>query len=133
MNERVGRAFIAAGALSGFVAVGAGAFGAHGLKPHLSADHLATWETAAHYQLIHSVMLVVVGLAGERLGTGVVVWSGRLFGVGILLFAGSLYALAVAGVRVLGAITPFGGLCFLAGWLCLAAAAMKSGPPPAER
>ena len=114
------------GAISGFVAVAAGALGAHALRAQLSAERLATWETAAHYQLIHSVMLVLVGVIGARSRSKAVSWSGRLFVAGILLFSGSLYALALTGTRILGAVTPFGGICFLAGWLCMAIHAVRS-------
>ena len=114
------------GAINGFVAVAAGAFGAHGLKTHISAERLATWETAAHYQLVHSVMMVVVAMAMESRSDSRRMSSvGWLFLAGIILFSGSLYALSLSGFRILGIITPFGGVSLLLGWLMLAACAFK--------
>lgn len=103
-------------AIFGFLAVALGAFGAHGLKD-LLARHgtTAIWETAALYHLVHSaVLLFVAGREPLRRAA----WS--LFAAGILIFSGSLYLLAFTNVRWLGAITPIGGLCLLAGWLALA-------------
>lgn len=113
------------GAISGFVAVAAGAFGAHALKARLAPDLQAVFETGARYQMYHALALVVVGallaravpeareIASLRL-------AGSLFLAGTLLFSGSLYVLALSGQRWLGAVTPLGGLCFLGGWLALA-------------
>ena len=103
-------------ALAGFFAVVFGAFGAHGLKAVLAQNGtLAVWQTAALYHLVHAVVLLV-------LAQRAVVARGpfALFGAGIVIFSGSLYALAVTNVQWLGAITPLGGLCLLAGWLALA-------------
>ena len=99
----------------GFVAVALGAFGAHGLHDLLEKNaRLATWETAVLYHLTHAaVMLIIATLRPLR----VVAWW--LMFTGILIFSGSLYALALANVKWLGAITPVGGLCLLAGWLAL--------------
>lgn len=109
------------GGLNGFLAVALGAFGAHSLKERLGAlNTLAVWQTASHYHVIHAVALLVVALLAMNLtNTRWIRAIGWLFLVGILLFAGSLYALALTGVKVLGAITPFGGLCFLAGWILI--------------
>jgi uncharacterized membrane protein YgdD (TMEM256/DUF423 family) len=100
--------------------VAAGAFGAHGLRGRLAADMLAVWETAARYQLYHALALLAAALAAARWpGAG---WAaaGWLFVAGIVVFSGSLYLLAWTGTRWLGAITPIGGACFLAGWAVLA-------------
>ena len=103
-------------ALAGFLAVALGAFGAHGLKAVLAQNGtLAVWQTAALYHLVHAVVLLVLA---QR--TVVVRVPFVLFGAGIAIFSGSLYALAVTNVKWLGAITPLGGLCLLAGWLALA-------------
>jgi uncharacterized membrane protein YgdD (TMEM256/DUF423 family) len=105
-----------ASAVVGFCAVALGAFGAHGLKPLL--ERLQTtdaWHTAALYHLVHSVVLLLVATR-EPLGRAA--WW--LFFAGIVIFSGSLYLLAVTNARWLGAITPVGGLCLLAGWLALA-------------
>lgn len=109
------------GGLNGMLAVGCGAFGAHALKERLEALNTATtWQTASHYHLAHALALVLVALLCDRLkSTKILRGVGWLFLGGILLFSGSLYALALTGVRVLGAITPLGGVCFLAGWLLL--------------
>jgi uncharacterized membrane protein YgdD (TMEM256/DUF423 family) len=111
-------------AISGFLAVAFGAFGAHGLKTILDANGMLTvWQTGALYHLVHSVVLFALS---QR--TAVARLPFALFGIGIILFSGSLYALAATNLRILGAITPFGGLCLLAGWLALA----LKPPPPAN-
>jgi uncharacterized membrane protein YgdD (TMEM256/DUF423 family) len=106
-------------ALMGFLGVALGAFGAHGLKDILTRhETLATWQTAVFYHLIHAVMLFI--LARQRpVPTGP--WLS--FFIGILIFSGSLYVLAITNMKWLGAITPFGGISFLAGWLWLMLAA----------
>ena len=113
------RLFFALGAASAMVAVGAGAFGAHGLRARLSPDLLAVFETAARYQMYHALALLAVGWAAARWPGPWPVRAGWLFVTGTLLFSGSLYALALTGVRWLGAITPIGGVALLAGWTCL--------------
>src|ERR1051325_592862 len=113
------RTFFLLGALSAFVGVAAGAFGAHGLKERLSAEMLAVFETGVRYQMYHAFALLAVGWAAAR-GPGA--WAkaaGWLFVAGPLRLSGSLYVLSLTGLRWLGAITPLGGLAFLAGWLCL--------------
>jgi uncharacterized membrane protein YgdD (TMEM256/DUF423 family) len=111
-----------AGAVSGLLAVGLGAFGAHGLKKVATAEALGWWQTAAHYHLVHAVALVLVGvLAAERAGAGRAGWA---FLAGTVLFSGSLYAMALGAPRGLGAITPIGGLAFMLGWLLLAVAGL---------
>lgn len=113
------RLFFALGAASALIGVAAGAFGAHGLAERLPADRLAVWETAARYQLFHAVALLAVAWATTRWPGATASAAGWLFVAGTLLFSGSLYALSLTGIRWLGAITPFGGLAFLAGWACL--------------
>ena len=113
------RLFFALGSASALVAVATGAFGAHGLRARLSPDLLAVFETAAHYQMYHALALLAVGWAVIRWPGPWPVRAGWLFAVGTLLFSGSLYALALSGMRWLGAVTPLGGLAFLAGWTCL--------------
>ncbi len=119
------RLFAGIGALSALSAVAAGAFGAHALRERLGADLLATFETGARYQMYHALALFVVAWAAGR-WTGAVPqtqWAGWLFVVGTVLFSGSLYALALTGVRAWGAVTPIGGVAWLAGWALLAWAA----------
>ncbi|HEY7956363.1 MAG TPA: DUF423 domain-containing protein [Polyangia bacterium] len=119
------RLFLFLGALSGFLSVAAGAFGAHALKERLSPELLSVWHTGATYQMFHALALVAVGILIARAPQVALSWSGWLFVAGTVLFSGSLYALALSGVRVLGAVTPLGGLCFLAGWANLAWAAWR--------
>lgn len=114
------RLFFGLGSLSGCIAVAAGAFGAHALRARLTPDHLAVFETAARYQMYHALALLAAAWAAARWPGTLSHWAGWSFVVGTLLFSGSLYALALTGVRWLGAITPLGGLAFLTGWACLA-------------
>jgi uncharacterized membrane protein YgdD (TMEM256/DUF423 family) len=114
--------FAVLGALSGFVAVAAGAFGAHGLRARLAPDMLQVFETGVRYQMYHVLPLFAVAWL---LKEGPCPWAlraGWSFVAGTLLFSGSLYALALSGIPTLGAITPFGGVALLAGWLMLALA-----------
>jgi len=118
--------FLTLGALSGFLAVGAGAFGAHALKARLAPDLLAIFETGARYQMYHALALVLVALVQVKAApSALLAWSGWLFVAGTVLFSGSLYVLALSGVRWWGAVTPLGGLAFLAGWALLAAAGLR--------
>lgn len=114
------------GASFALLAVALGAFGAHALRDRLSADALAVFETGVRYQMYHALGLLAVGYAAQRWNGSLPTWAGGLFVAGIVLFAGSLYALALTDVKVLGAITPFGGLAFLAGWACLVVAAFRA-------
>jgi len=116
----VSRLFGVVGAFAAFVAVAAGAFGAHTLRGRLDAEALAVFETAARYQMYHALGLLLIAALGDRMAGPWATGAGWLFVAGMLLFSGSLYALALSGIRALGAITPIGGLCFLAGWLLLA-------------
>lgn len=108
------------GALFGFAGVAAGAFGAHALKGIYAPDRMEIFETAVRYQLIHALALLAVGPAGAPS-------AGWAFLAGILIFSGSLYLLVLTDTRWLGAVTPIGGLCLLAGWLLLAFAAYGRG------
>jgi uncharacterized membrane protein YgdD (TMEM256/DUF423 family) len=124
MNERQ---LILAGAINMFIAVAAGAFGAHGLKQILSAEMLAIWQTAVTYQMAHALGLLAVALLLPRLQSGLAAWAGSSMLAGIVIFSGSLYVLALTGIRMLGAITPLGGVAFLLAWGLLAAAAYRNG------
>ncbi|MCF8564075.1 DUF423 domain-containing protein [Alicyclobacillus tolerans] len=111
---------IALGAVFAFLSVALGAFGAHGLKQKVSAEELAVFQTGAQYQMYHSLGLILIGTLVDKFPNGhLAVWSGWLFVVGIVLFSGSLYLLTLTKKRALGAITPLGGLAFLAGWALL--------------
>ncbi len=120
------RVFTVLGALSAGIAVALGAFAAHGLKSRLAPDMLATFEVGARYQMYHALALLGVAFAASRWGGGGIAAAGWLFVAGTILFSGSLYLLSTTGVRWLGAITPFGGLCFIAGWLVLAWAVLTA-------
>ena len=106
--------------MAGFLGVALGAFGAHALKTRLSPDLLAAFETGVRYQMFHVFALVAAAWGWARWPSRVFSVAGGLFLAGILIFSGSLYLLALTGARWLGAVTPLGGLAFLAGWLCLA-------------
>ena len=120
------RLFFVLGALAALIGVTLGAFAAHGLKSRLDPTALTTFETGVRYHMYHALALLAVAWAATRWPGGAVNASGWLFAAGIVLFSGSLYALSLTGMRWLGAITPLGGLAFLAGWLCLAWAAWKA-------
>ena len=119
------RLLFALGAASALISVGAGAFGAHTLRARLSPELLAAFGTGARYQMYHALGLFVAAWAATRWPGPWAVRAGWLFVAGTLLFSGSLYALALSGVRWLGAVTPFGGMAFLAGWACLVLAARR--------
>lgn len=118
---------IGAGAFALATGVAAGAFGAHGLKRILNADMLAIWQTAAHYQLVHGLGLLVLAALAQYLDSRLAAWSGGLMMAGIVVFSGSLYVLALSGLRGLGALTPVGGLLLIFSWLALMLAAWR-GP-----
>jgi uncharacterized membrane protein YgdD (TMEM256/DUF423 family) len=119
--------FLFLGSVNGFLAVALGAFGAHGLKGKLDPSMLTVFQTGVQYHLAHALALALVGVAAAWLpGSSSLRWAGWLFLAGIILFAGSLYALGITGHRWLGAITPFGGTAFLAGWVLLSIAALKA-------
>ncbi|MCB9663157.1 MAG: DUF423 domain-containing protein [Alphaproteobacteria bacterium] len=109
--------------LAGALGVALGAFGAHGLKGVVTDPHLLeVWDTGARYHLIHALALLAVAAHPARPA-----WAGGLFLAGIVLFSGSLYLMTLTGFRWLGAVTPLGGLCFIAGWLVLAFARSGGG------
>ena len=113
------------------LAVAAGAFGAHGLRNKLDAYSMSVYEKAVFYHFVHALGILLIALLARTgaitpLGQGRAAW---LLFIGILIFSGSLYALAVSGVRTLGAITPIGGVAFIAGWLILAYEAIRAQRP----
>jgi uncharacterized membrane protein YgdD (TMEM256/DUF423 family) len=113
--------FLVLAGVNGFIAVSLGAFAAHGLKSMLGPDLLATFQTGVQYHMYHSLALLAVGILVLQFPaqTGLRI-AGFLFLAGIIIFSGSLYILALSGIRWLGAITPIGGVAFLAGWALLA-------------
>ena len=115
------RRLIGWGALLGMLSVAIGAFGSHILKPRISEHYLQVYETGVQYHMFHALALILIGLAAGQWGESVrLCWAGRLMVAGVILFSGSLYILSISGIKVLGAITPLGGVCFIAGWICLA-------------
>jgi len=117
------KVFITLASLSGMLAVAFGAFGAHALKNRLDDYAMGVFQTAVQYQFYHSLALLAVGvIALSHPQAALLRSSGWLFALGIVVFSGSLYVLSFSGLRWLGAVTPIGGLAFIAGWACLAAA-----------
>lgn len=115
------KTLVAVGAINAAMSVGAGAFGAHGLRQRLEPRALEIFETAARYHMYHALAIVlcaVIATSGART-------TGWIFQTGIAIFCGSLYALALTDIKVLGALTPIGGLAFLVGWLYLAYSAIR--------
>ena len=112
----------AVSAVLGALAVGLGAFGAHGLEGAVSAGRLETWRTGASYHLAHALAGVVAGLAAGLRQSGAALWAAWLFVAGAVVFSGSLYALVLLDLAVLGAVAPLGGLLLIAGWAALAVA-----------
>lgn len=120
--------FIIAGAINGFLSVALGAFGAHLLEGKVADKYLATWDTAVQYQMFHSLALIAIGIlmSSKVLGQlSTLNTAGYLILAGIVIFSGSLYVLSLTGISILGAITPIGGVAFLAGWIMLIVAAVK--------
>ncbi|MEK1842122.1 DUF423 domain-containing protein [Pseudomonas sp. NPDC086112] len=119
------RGFLMLAAFFGFTGVALGAFAAHGLKSRLSAEYLAIFHTGVTYQLVHTLALLGVALLATQIPGRLITWAGASFAIGILLFSGSLYLLTITGISKLGIVTPFGGLAFLVGWVCLGLAAWR--------
>jgi uncharacterized membrane protein YgdD (TMEM256/DUF423 family) len=120
--------FVVLGALAGAAAVALGAFGAHALKARLTPDQLAVWQTAVQYHFWHALALVAIGIiiSAALPGSTTLRWAGWLMVAGLVLFSGSLYVLVLSGARWLGAVTPLGGAAWIAAWLLLAWAALRS-------
>ena len=122
------RTFLLVGALAGFIGVAFGAFGAHALRGRLSPEMLAVFETGVRYHVVHALAVIAAAwaahaapqAAGPR-------WAGAMFALGVLLFSGSLYLLVLTGVTTWGAVTPLGGLAFIAGWIALATTRLPRG------
>ncbi len=125
------RIFVVMSGVLGALAVGMGAFGAHGLRSSLEGiedgvKRMGWWETAAQYHLMHAVALGLVAFVVSKGGSGVGNVAGFAFAAGIVIFSGTLYAMALGGPRWLGAVTPIGGLALLVGWVLLAVAGWKA-------
>jgi uncharacterized membrane protein YgdD (TMEM256/DUF423 family) len=123
------RLFLVLSGAYGFLAVALGAFGAHGLKTRLNglpdgAQRLVWWETGAHYHLAHALAIALAAYLAARTGSAAATVAGFCFAGGVLLFSGSLYVMTLTGTRMLGAVTPFGGLLLLVGWGAVLVAAL---------
>lgn len=119
--------FLIISAISGMLAVGLGAFGAHALKAKLTENGvLATFQTAVHYQFYHTLALLGIAVLLAKYESAWLNYAGFSMSLGIILFSGSLYILCFTGIKWLGAITPIGGLLFIVGWFFLLLAALKS-------
>lgn len=127
-----GKTFLVLGTVLASLGVVLGAFGAHGLKKIVGPETVGTFQTGVQYQMYHAFALLIVGLLFGRLPAANLQWAGILFGIGVLLFSGSLYILAAlkaankVGLGGIGIITPIGGLFFIAGWLVLLVAIIRS-------
>ena len=127
-KENLVKFFIIAGAINGFLSVALGAFGAHLLEGKIADKYLATWDTAVQYQMFHALALIAIGILMSSKVLGAVSTlntAGYLILAGIVIFSGSLYVLSLTGISILGAITPIGGVAFLAGWIMLIVATVK--------
>ncbi|MBL4743900.1 MAG: DUF423 domain-containing protein [Cycloclasticus sp.] len=118
--------FIPLGALSAFLAVAFGAFGAHALKASLSPYSLGVYHTAVDYHMWHAIGLLIIGVLQQQNSSNLLCKAGWFMFAGIIIFSGSLYALSLSGIKLLGAITPVGGVCLLIAWLLLAYSFIKS-------
>lgn len=119
--------FIILGALNAAIAVGFGAFGAHGLEGRISARLIEVYQTGVQYHIMHALGLLAIGLAAAHMGgSALIAWAGWLLFAGIIIFSGSLYTMAFTGIGWLGAITPIGGTAFIAGWVLLVIAVIKA-------
>ncbi|KGP80796.1 DUF423 domain-containing protein [Paenibacillus sp. UMB7766-LJ446] len=115
------RKWMMMGAVLTMLSVAIGAFGAHMLKESIGADAIAVYETGVQYHMIHAIGLLIIGLTAGQLGPSTKLkWAARLLFIGIIVFSGSLYVLSISGIKILGAITPIGGVAFIVGWLLLA-------------
>ena len=131
-SATLARRTLATGALLGLLGVAAGAFGAHALRGSVSTRDLEIWQTGAHYQQLHAVLLVAVGLFARATGAKgrALAAASALLTLGVVIFAGTLYAMVLGGPRILGAITPLGGLCLMGGWAALAVHALTGRRQP---
>lgn len=111
--------------INGFLAVALGAFGAHGLEGKISDSMLTIWEKAVQYQMFHASALLVTGLLLMKADIGQLKSAGIFFTLGIILFSGSLYTYSTTSIKFLAMITPFGGVCFLIGWIMMLVGVLK--------
>jgi uncharacterized membrane protein YgdD (TMEM256/DUF423 family) len=125
----MGKLFVILGAICALLSVAFGAFGAHALKEKLSAHYLNIFETGVHYQMMHALGLILVGILAAKWlndSSALMNWAGWLMFIGIIIFSGSLYILSLTQVSILGAITPIGGVAFLVSWLLIIIAFVRA-------
>lgn len=121
------KVFVILGSINMALAVAIGAFGAHGLAPKVTEKMLQTWDTGAHYHIIHSLALIAIGILMSKAGNASSLMSigGWFLFAGIVIFSGSLYTLVLTNISKFGMITPIGGVCFIIGWILVAVATAK--------
>ncbi|CAD2072016.1 DUF423 domain-containing protein [Phocicoccus pinnipedialis] len=119
------KVLIIVGAINALISVACGAFGAHGLEGKLSEHYLQVWETACRYQMYHGLGIILIGVLKHMTGIQLFGTAGWIMLVGIILFSGSLFVLALSGVKILGAVTPIGGVFFIASWVMVIIGALK--------
>jgi len=120
------RTYIIIASILGMLGVAIGAFGSHILEP-IIGTRIEVFKTGVEYHFVHALAILLTAILAGQLGESTMLrWAARLFTIGILFFSGSLYVLCITGVKVLGAITPIGGVCFIAGWILLAISAAKT-------
>jgi len=124
-NRNMSKTIIISAAILLALAVAIGAFGAHALKEKLTSDLLDIYKTGVQYHFYHALGLLLIGILSMQMPSTLLNWSALLLGLGIVIFSGSLYVLAITGIRWIGAITPIGGLSFIAGWILLFLAMLK--------
>lgn len=121
------KGLLVGGSLLAALAVALGAFGAHGLKDRLSSDMMAIYETAVQYHFYHALGMIMIAILAKLFpDSSLLIWAGGLLVLGIVIFSGSLYTLSLTGIRMLGAITPIGGVAFIVGWVLLAVFAFQT-------
>jgi uncharacterized membrane protein YgdD (TMEM256/DUF423 family) len=119
------KVFIIWGSINAFLSVALGAFGAHWLQTRLTVDMLEIFRTGIRYHMMHALGLILIGILGFWMQKPALLqWAGWLILAGIVLFSGTLYMLSISGIRWFGAVTPFGGICFLAGWILVTVSAI---------
>lgn len=123
---KMAKLFLVIGSIIMGLSVALGAFGAHGLEPKISEKLMKNYQTGVHYQMIHGLGIIAVGLLAIKLTSQMLHAAGWSFLVGIIFFSGSLYLMALTGMTKLGAITPIGGVAFIVGWLLLALSVAKA-------
>jgi len=118
--------FTILGSINAFLAIGIGAFGAHVVKGKITQHYLDIYNTGVQYHMMHALGLILVGILAEKMSSNLLGWAGWVMFIGIIIFSGSLYVLSLSGVGILGAITPIGGIAFLASWVLVIIAVTKA-------